>query len=332
MLVFFTGTLWTETVYSTLLVAACWAVLWARDEGTHWGRGLLPGALLGVTVLFRGVASYMAPIFLLAMIWPAAGEWRRSLRARWRPAAAFLLAAIVTVAPYSLHASSRHGGFVVSDATLGHVAYLGNNDFDPVTFDYGIGQLTGTVYGRTLRRGRSECPGKASPVAHDRCKVDGAVAWVREHPGEFVARVPMRLAQLANPHSFLTRHVRWGLWPMPTWLKELLVAAGMLASGGIVLGGTVVAWARGRGPWLILSAGVVLYTGAVVAALYGLTRFRLPLEALWLVWLAAGLAAPRATWDGLRASRWRTVGALGSVGLLAWLMSWYALTGYPGFW
>ena len=104
-----------------------------------------------------------------------------------------VVAAVLVVAPYSASVSSKYDNFVISDATLGHVMHLGNNDFPPVTFDYGIGQLTGPVYARTLRSGRPDCRQK-HPVEHDRCEVANALTWIDENRGEFVARIPMRLA------------------------------------------------------------------------------------------------------------------------------------------
>jgi hypothetical protein len=66
--------------------------------------------------------------------------------------------------------------------------------------------------------------------------------------------------------------------------------------------------------------------------MYGMTRFRLPLEALWTVWLAVFLADPRGTLAALRATPWRLAGALVTVPPLAALLSWYLPTGFAVFW
>jgi len=323
-LVFFVGTLWTEISYSTLLLAVSHGVLWCRDR-SGW-TAVWPGVLLGVTVVFRGVATYMAPIFVLAVLW---GGWR----ARRSHGLAFVCGAMLTVLPYSVHASVRWGGPMVSDATLGHVMQLGNDDFDPVTFDYAVGQLTGEVFRKTLSRGRRDCPSVGGPLAHDRCEIQRSVAWIKAHPTTFLARIPQRLAQLFNPHSFLTRHVRWGYWPgLVEPVKTLLVTASMLFTVFVMAGGVFSAWGRARGPYGIITVGVTVYTTAVIAVLYGLTRFRLPLEPLWMVVLAAALADPKSTWATLREARWRWIGALSSSGVVLWLMSWYWRTGYPGLW
>ena len=100
----------------------------------------------------------------------------------------------------------------------------------------------------------------------------------------------------------------------------------------IVLGGTLVAWARARGPYAVMAVGVVTYTTATVALMYGMTRFRLPLEPLWLIYLAWLLAEPRAVLRDLSASPGRAAGAVISLPVLAALMLRYLPTGFPMFW
>jgi hypothetical protein len=104
----------------------------------------------------------------------------------------------------------------------------------------------------------------------------------------------------------------------------------MLFTWVVVLGGTLVAWSRGRGPYVVLMAGIIGYHMAVIAMMYGLTRFRLPLEPLWMVFLAWGLADPRGVAQGLRGSRMRLIGAAVSLavfGPLVWAFAW---TAFPG--
>ena len=62
-LAFFAARLWSETIYATLLLMALLGLYRAR-EGVPW-RAALTGALVGLCVLLRGVATYMLPIFAL---------------------------------------------------------------------------------------------------------------------------------------------------------------------------------------------------------------------------------------------------------------------------
>lgn len=332
--VFYVGTMWTETLSTLLLTAWILATLWARDGTAR--RAVLPGALLALLVLLRGVATWLFPLGMLAFVAPEVlrsgrGAWREGLARRGRHALVMVGTLAALVAPYSVSASARWGGAVVSDATLGHVIGLGNDDFPPVTFDYLNGQLTGDLYARTLARGRSDCPRAGGPVVHDRCEVRRAVAWIREHPDAFVARVPERLAQALNPNTFLTRHVRWGYWPGLPWeLKELTVIATAATTVVVVLGGALAVVSRAGGPWGLLCVGTLAYHLAAFSALYGLSRFRLPLEPLLMAELALLLASPGAGLAALRGSPPRLAAAVVLLPALAWLTARYAWTGWPG--
>lgn len=319
----FSNTWWIETFYIALLLPAVLLVL-VRPDARH-GAGA--GVLLGIAILFRGIATYLPPIFALALLLD-----ERPWRERLKPAGALLLATVLTVAPYSLYASSRYGGFLVSDATMGHVLFLGNNDFAPMTFDYGNGALTQPHYYAELRQGRKPCPRNVPPVRSSRCDTAAAIAWAQANPGAFVGRIPLRLAQQLNPHTFLTRHLRWGyFWGVDGLLEELLVLWIALTSIATVIGGTLAGIARGSGRYAVLAGGIITYTFATAAVSYGMSRFRLPLEPFWLVYLGLFLAEPRATLEGLRQPL-RGGLALVLVPLSIAGMSWFAATGFPLLW
>ena len=261
--VFFTGTLWIETLYMFFLISSAWAVLWSREG--RWTRALLPGLLLGFAALFRGIATYVAPLFILAMLWPDRGVLSPSsmiegFRNRWKHGLGLLCMTLFVLAPYSIHASQKHGGVVLSDATLGHVMFLSNNDFPPLTFDYGNGMLTSPLYNRYLRQGRPPCVRRQPPARSSRCDVEKAKSWILDNPIEFISRIPLRLAQWLNPHTFFTRHLRWGYWPgLDYFLKEALVFYTALFSAIVILGGTLGAWARAKGVYGCMAVGFVVY-------------------------------------------------------------------------
>jgi 4-amino-4-deoxy-L-arabinose transferase-like glycosyltransferase len=333
----FTNTMWIETIYIFFLLAAALVMMLAwRAES--WKLSMGSGVLLGGAVLFRGVATYLPPFWLLAAFYPhddpmSLQSWVRSARQRWKMAVAFLLAMVVTVGPYSLYGSRTYGGWMVTDATVGHVMYLGNNDFPPLTFDYGNGMLTEPIFARYLSTGRTPCRRDVPPVISSKCEVNKAMQWMREHPDTFLARVPLRFAQLLNPNSFLTRHVRWGYWPgFPWWAKESLSVCIVSFSAALCVLGTAAAWGRGRGPYAMMAVGTTVYTIFTIALMYGMTRFRLPLEALWTVYLAMFLAEPRQTLAALAASPWRLAGAMLTIPPVIALMSWFLPTGFPVFW
>lgn len=332
----FTNTLWIETFYIALLLLTTWGVLWAREGRAP--RALLAGAALGVAILYRGVATYLPPFFILALLWPDEGftTLNRLLvaaRARFAHAALMVAALLAVVAPWSIHASQRYGGFIVSDATSGHVLYLGNNDYPPLTFDYGNGMLTQPIFSRYLASGRPQCSKRMRVAERNQCEVDAAKAFIANNPREFVRRIPLRLAQQANPHSFLTRHVRWGLFPaIPFVMKEFLITWIMVQSIALMVLGAVGAAARARGPFGWMSLGVIGWTTLVTCVMYGMTRFRLPCEPFLGLYLAWVLVHPRATLQLLSASTPRAAALVVGLPPLLAAIWWFLPTGYPMFW
>lgn len=309
-LAFFAGHLWTESLYLTGLLAILYTLGRARDR--TWKAALLPGLLIGLCVLLRGVATYLLPIFLLAYV----------ARRQWRHAAATALIAVLTVAPYSLYASQKFGGPVVSDTTLGQNLWISNNDFGLLSWDYGLGQRQ-PEFEERIASGRPMCDQSMQPVPWAACQRDTALSWIQDNPGEFIARIPQRLAYLFNPNSFLTRHVRVGRYEgLPGPVAELLCLGTIGFSLLAVWGGSVGAFARGRS-WLFpITLGVVLYHCAAVAALVGMTRFRVPLDGIWLIWAAGFLSAPRTPIRG-----WRLVAVVVTLALAIPLVLWYLPVG-----
>ena len=241
-LVYFSGRLWSEALYATLLMTAVGTLLWARRGA--WQRALLTGFLVGVCVLFRGVATYMAPIFVVAALWPEEGVslelLQAGVRERWKHGLALFAAVVLTVAPWSVWISTRFDGLIVSDATVGQMMWLGNGEHPPMTFDVANGMNMVPTMEKWTANTREHCDVAMQPPAWNRCEVNHAKAWIREHPREFVERIPLRVAQLVNPNSFLTRHIRWSKWtPMPFWLKELLCVFTALTTYVVLAGGTV---------------------------------------------------------------------------------------------
>lgn len=322
--IFYTSSLWSETFYSGLLIAAMLALRWARDS-SGMTRALLPGALLGLCVLFRGVATYMAPVFIAVLLW---GRVRQA--AAWKQAVASTLAAVLVVAPYSVYATRKFGDLVISDRTLGQMMYLGNNDFPPMTFDYGNGDLSNRAYERATSAGRAPCAQEGNPVEKDGCEAKAGVEWIKEHPSTFLARVPLRVAQLVTPHSFLTRNLRWGRWRgLPDWMDEALIVTVAGFSFATLVGGTLGWFSRAKGWYAAGSGLILLYHVAAIATLAGLSRYRIPLEPLWLVHAAAFYAEPRAALKVLSNGSIRSIIGVFTVFFLIALMLKFLPAGWP---
>ena len=160
-----------DPVFGSAPGRAARAALGARRRG---GARLGPRRARGPVRAVPRRRHLHAPIFAIALLW---GRWRD--KAAWAGAAGCMLAAALTVAPYSVYASYKFDGFVVSHRTLGQ---------------------------------------------------------------------PERAAQLLAPHSFLTRHLRWGRWRgLPDAVDEALIGLVVAFSFLTLVGGTIGIGARGKG-------------------------------------------------------------------------------------
>ena len=184
------------------VVCCCWQCgLFFQSQSAGGARALklaiYTGLLVGVCVLFRGVATYMLPIFCVSLLWRRLTEWTA-----WKQVVAVGVGAVMMVAPYSTYATKKFDSFMVSDRTLGQMMWLGNNDFEPIAFDWGNGPLSNFAFERHTSIGREPCGKRREPVERDKCQTKAGVEWIQSNPVEFVKRVPLRIAQMFNPHSF----------------------------------------------------------------------------------------------------------------------------------
>jgi len=318
--IFFAQSLWSECIYGGLLLLALYYFDRSTEESSV--KNILKmGALVGVCVLFRGVATYMLPIFGFALLWQ---RWLQSTA--YKQVILLFFTAALTVAPYSFYASSKFGSFMISDRTLGQMMWLGNNDFEPIAFDWGNGPLSGKAYKRHISEGREPCASRRDPVLRDKCQTKAGVEWIKDHPKEFLQRIPLRLAQLLNPHSFLTRHIRWGYWlGLPRFLDELIVFCNVFFNLAVLWLGSLGLIVYGRRARDILIGGIILYHGAAISLLAGLTRYRVPLEPLLILYMAMIVVHRKQLWKDIKKRKYAV--CLGAVILLP-LTLWFLPTGW----
>lgn len=330
---FFAQRMWSEVVYTCVLLGGLLLFVRARDalesgrrRDALVGAGML-GVAIGVCVLFRGVAQYMMPVFVVGLLW---GRLRRGLA--WAQVPAMVAGMALTVAPYSIHATEKFETFVLSDRTLGQMMWLGNNDYPPITFDYGNGQLSQRAFKRHKKDGRPPCAKRSKALELDACQTEAGKEWILDNKAEFLSRMPMRVAQLVNPHSLLTRHLRWHRYPGMGWVtREVLILMQAVGSLAVMLVGAFGLTTRARRGRGVVIGGILLYHVAAIAALAGLTRYRVPLEPLLMLY-AAGVFAD---WNGTKAAlsegpfRWRAALTVVTLAVLTPLILWYLPAGWP---
>src|SRR5262245_16287671 len=289
-LIAFTHYLWSETLFIFLLLAGLVA-LSRQGEPPRPREAALAGLLLGLAALTRAALVYFLP---LLSAWLVAVHHRKA-RAALAAAAIASAVALLAILPWTVRNTLLHGGFVLIETNAPYNLWRGNGPgaledrcapdvpHYPWPFECLPISPVGNRYAWALVADAKLALAKDDPSDLElvRYAQDAAWAEIRAHPGTFARRIVPRLVDMWNPTSFLVRHLHVGAYGrVPVALASLIAWAAMLAylaAAALALAG---AWLERRSPLTWLVALLVLFYSGITALSFGLTRFRLPLEAL----------------------------------------------------
>jgi arylsulfatase A-like enzyme/4-amino-4-deoxy-L-arabinose transferase-like glycosyltransferase len=303
-LVAFTHYLWSETLFVFLLLAGLVA-LSRRDDPPRPQEAALAGLLLGAAALTRAAIVYFLPVLSAWLV----VVHRRRPRAALVAAAIVPAAALLAILPWTVRNTLLHGGFVLIETNAPYNLWRGNGPgaledrcapevpHYPWPFECLPISPVGNRYAWVLVADAKRALGKDDPSDLELIRYAQGAAWaeIRAHPETFARRILPRLVDLWNPTSFLVRHLHVGAYgPVHPVLATLLAWAAILAylaAAALALAG---AWLERRNAFTWLVALLALFYSGITALSFGLTRFRLPLEALLLVLAGPALVALRA--------------------------------------
>ncbi len=343
-LVAFSHLLWAETLYIAIVIAAFERLLAARAEGGV-RAAVFAGAALGAACLVRS-----SGLVLLA----ASAAWVFASGRRGPSLAAALAGtAAVIIAPWSMSATARAGRPVLIDTNSGYNLWSGNNRFVPHDLQgiwaVGLPAANGVeaALERELRaRGvepsvegvvpesewraalhadlaASGVADRATPEADDWFRRE-ALAAIAADPGEFVRRVPRRLAALWAPDFFLARHlVRDWYAELPPRLVAALVGGTMIASAVPLVLGLAALMSLPASAFRSLVSCWLAATLLVHAMTFGVSRMHEPLTPLLTLAAAAWVFR-----DHRHDVRLRAAGiAAATLALAAWVFAAPAVVG-----
>jgi hypothetical protein len=316
-LVWYPAHYWSETVFLLLLWWAIERTLVADARGSR-RVAAAAGVLWGLTTLTRELALYLVPIAALWMLRPLRetdGKARRRIR-DLTPAAALVVATVLTVAPWTIRNAVVFRAFVPV-STMGALnLWQGNTRLTHLQ----IYQVLAT---------------KGGPIEQDRyCR---AMAWetiAARQPAWILEKLRSEMPEFWKAGSEVLDHLvgRQACGPLATSKLvpvELLLVLPYLAVLALFLVGLARARLSG-GAWLLLIL-LVAYNAAHVAA-YATTRFRLPVLPVVFLFAAAAVGG-EGTLHPLRGWRLLLLAALVAATLatlapgLEELAAWRALVG-----
>jgi hypothetical protein len=283
------GMLMSEPLAATLLSGGVLAVLWAWDG--DWVRWMLPGALFGALALTR--PEYLGIAVLVALVIAV-----RALPRGWRPsllpAAVFLLAALVVIAPWTIRNASALDRFVPISTGGGQVLFAGTyllSDGDPEKVGAEVVAEHPDLFSQqdAQRLRLEQILARLAAQQHPGMETDQALSkmgkeqlWddIGDEPLEYAGFVATKVGRIWShgPRDVM----REPIWEAVHWA---FVALGLLGLG-------LLAWRR---RWEALLLGTIFLAITAISALLVASPRRVlvlvpllaPLMSFTLAWLSA---------------------------------------------
>lgn len=286
-MVFLSGSLVAENLFVFLMLVAAWATLRAREQGHRFAWAVLAGVACGLAALTRtnGLALLLPVAVGLAA---ASGLRPRRLpvRALLVPAAA-LLAAALTIAPWTVRNAAAFGEFVPVSTQGGYtMAAVWNADADSPGPSRGAPHY-GPVEPYQHRPGIDE-------VELDRTLRPRATDYARSHPGyvvELAGLNVLRMFKLAGDESFT---YYWNLERDMTPARRAVDSVGLAVVVVLALFALVSRRSRAllrRAPlWLWLFPLLMLASSVL---LLGNPRYRAPIDPFLALMAAVAVTGAR---------------------------------------
>lgn len=284
------GWLYTESLYTFLLIALCYCVLRIqRDAGRRRGLWLLCGVLLALLALTRPNGLLLIGLVLL---WTLFFTWRKLLKRRALISVALTtLIACLLIAPWTLRNYLVSHSFIpvaTGDGTVLLGAYNDRTATQPGSLGSWVNPLKATPQTEAaLQPFPLYTCNAVCEVAREAVSKDAALAWIKTHLNEMPALLAYHLRNFWTPY---TREADLPMERFPTLLSSrivlfmsetLPVLVFALAALGLIV--TLHKYWRE----LLFAYLVILTALGEALVYYGSSRFRAPIEPL-LILLAAG--------------------------------------------
>jgi hypothetical protein len=276
-LIFYSGTLYSETLFDTFLMAGFACLYWWRERGMRIDSALAATCVcFGLATLTKATLTLLPPLLVAAM---TLGGRSFGLTAR-----TFVIAALIycgVLAPWWIRNYAVLGTFVPFTTSAAENLYLGNNPRNP---HVGIDWRSDVDLDLVARL-------RAIPDELERQRAYGreATAYIAADPKAFAVRMRLKLLRFWNivPNAAEYSGAAYRFISILSFGPVLLLAFAAL-----------LIWWRRFVDFAPIVLTIVYFTALHMVVIASL-RYRLPLEPLLIV-LASGPAGLLARWVGRR--------------------------------
>jgi 4-amino-4-deoxy-L-arabinose transferase-like glycosyltransferase len=295
-LLMYNNLLLSEVLFIFLLCAFCGALLVAvRRRSLAWVAGA--GVLLGLDALTRSI-MWLFPVPLAVwLLFAWGGRWPGRLGAVVVALAAFA----ATLAPWSVRNTRLERTFVAVDSMGGRNVMMGNYEYTPLTRAWDAIDIHGKRAWYAVLRAKHPESKSLTQGQRDKLAMKEGVRFMMEHPALTLHRDIIKFFnfwQLEREVVAGASQGRFGTLPRPVLL---LLTAVIFGSYATVLfagffGALLVRPADLRAHTLFLL--LIVFTCGVHTAVFGHSRYHLPLMPLVVTYAAAALVHRGEIWRG----------------------------------
>jgi 4-amino-4-deoxy-L-arabinose transferase-like glycosyltransferase len=309
----------TETLFTFLVVL--FAVLVASWSQTRSQTSLVAmGVVLGLASLTRSVLWLFPPFLLIYLILATRGEmWTRRLATVAIP----ILAFAVTLAPWSIRNTRLQQTFIAVDVMGGRNFMMGNYEHTPLYRAWDAISIAGEQsWDSVLARAE---PGyrETTQGQRDKMAMRYGLRYAFAHPEQTVRRTLIKFCNFWQLERELVAGAARGSWGVTSRFAVLtlaIVVAGFYATAmilsvfGFVLTRPNI---RGMSGFMLL---LIAFVCLVHSAVFGHSRYHLPLMPLVLIYSAAAIGNASDIWSrrNIPAFKLASLIAAALVGMWIW--------------
>ena len=317
-LVFAMNMVLTETLFALLVVVFCACLLRAWQTGAI-ASFIVAGAVLALASLTRSVL-WLFPPAAIAFLWfamrPQTGTYR-AVRI-----AAFAGAFAAVLAPWTIRNTRLQQTFITVDVMGGRNFMMGNYEHTPLYRAWDAITITGPeswheVLARDVRGYSQTTQGQ-----RDKLALRYGLRYAAEHPGLTAQRCVIKFFNFWQLEREAIAGAQRGYWGIHSRAVVMALAAVILVGYVAAMAGGILGWFVLRPSDMRFSVLAVLVIGFVCAvhtAVFGHSRYHLPLMPLVLIYAAAAIVHRAEIWRHRGSWRFRAAALTYAILAAGWV-------------